>query len=220
MTDKRAIPEPVDEYQERSRPVTVAPPKFSSSIPSELQHFAREISSSFNEEASKTWQMRREFERMDKIASSVNRLTSSVDFWAATTKELLGEYAKASSVIATLTERVSAMNSTMQQLHAYTHKALDGLNKLENKIYDNENDVSLLQALHSAMERRLSNFEASHSAHDERIKALETIKLVAASEAVGQQKLITKGRAVSGVAYTLGVVVAAKWSWVVSLFHR
>jgi chromosome segregation ATPase len=216
----KAIPDAVDEYQERSRPVTVAPPKFSSSIPSELQHFAHEIASSFNDEANKTWQMRREFERMDKIGTAVNRLASSVDFWAATTKELLSEYNKASTVLAMLTERVASMSSTIKQLHDYTHKTLDGLNKLENKIYDNENDVNLLQALHAAMERRLSNFEASHGAHDARIKALETIRLVANSEAAGATKLITKGRAVGGVAYTLGVVIAAKWAWFMSLMHR
>lgn len=213
-------PTHIDEYQERSRPVTVHPPKFSPDVSPEMQHFARELTSSFNEEASKTWQMRREMERVDRIGSTVFRLTSLVDQWAADTQRLLVDNAKICTQLATLSERMLGLSSSVAQLASQTSKTLDELRRLENKTYDNENDISLLQALNAAMERRLKAFEESHALHGSRIAALETVRLVAASEQVGQQKLITKGRALGGLAYTVGVIVAAKWNWFVHLFQR
>ncbi len=210
----------IDPARERSRPVKLHPPKFSDEVNQETARYHRDIAEAIEAESSKTWQMRREMERLDRVGVAVTRLTSSVDQWAHATKDMLASNSATQSSLATLSAQSQMIIGQLTAMAAKMDKAFDEIRKLENANYDNENAIELLKGGHGSLDGRIKSIEQKHEHVDKRIAALETIRLVESSEQVGQQKLLTKGRVVGGVAYTVGVFVVAKWAWVTSLFHK
>ena len=215
-----AVTSEIDPIRERSRPVKLHPPKFSDDVNPETARYHREIAEAIETESSKNWQTRREMERVDRMGVAVNRLTSSVDQWAQATKEMLAANGSAQTSLAVLSLQNQTIIGQLTAMSSKMDKAFDEIRKLETANYDNENAIELLKGGQGSLDGRIKSIEQKHEHTDKRITALETIRLVENSEQAGQQKLLTKGRVVGGVMYTVGVFVVAKWSWVTSLFHK
>lgn len=211
-----AVAEQIDPIRERSRPVKLHPPKFSDAIDPETARYHRDIAEAIEAESSKNWQMRREMERVDRMGVAVTRLTSSVDQWAQSTKDMIAANGTTQASLAALSVQSKMILDLLTTMTIKMDKAFDEIRKLENANYDNENAIELLKGSHGTLDRRISSIEQRKELTDKRLAALETIQLVENSEKAGQEKLITRGKAVAGASVGAAVGIVSNWNHIIN----